>query len=111
MKEQLKDLIKLKGFNIDDYDECHGLYEALDYDGSLHMLIDGMIDLVYYDLRKWAVDNYDKIEAAVDEGLVDLSSDFDFHKLIQIGQYVAYSEQCNEELEELFSELKEVANA
>ena len=49
MKRQLQDLIEQKNLNLSDYDDLHDLYEALDYDGSVHELVDSMIDIYYYD--------------------------------------------------------------
>lgn len=87
---------------LNDYD----VRDTLDYEGSLHELIDGKIDIYNYDLRQWAVDNYEYVEQAVDEGLVD-TSDFDFHGAIQAGQYVYYQEQMSEELERLVGLINE----
>ena len=81
----IKDLIKEKSLNLSDFTDQYDLRDTLDYDGSLHELIDSAIDIYYYDLRKWAVDNYDEIEEAMEEGLAEGVTDF--HKLIQIGQY------------------------
>lgn len=103
MKESIMELLESKKLNISDYDDVHELYEALDYDGSLHEIIDGNIDIYNYDLRKWAVDNYDKVEDAINEGLVD-TTNFDFHKAIQAGQYIALREEANEIVEEIFNE-------
>ena len=61
-----------------------------------------MIDIYYYDLRKWSVDNYSYVEDAIEEGLCEGESDF--HKLIQAGQYLYYREQANELIEEIFKE-------
>ena len=105
MKEQIKDLIEYKELNLADYNEAYDLYEALDYDGSLHELIDGMIDIYNYDLRKWAVDNYENVEDVISEGLCEGESDF--HKLIQCGQYVYYRNQANEAVEEIFNEFNQ----
>ena len=77
----------------------HELYETLDYDGSLHELIDGHIDHYYYDLRKWSVDNFDYVNQAIDEGLTGENPEF--HSMIQSGQYVCYSELMREEVEAL----------
>jgi hypothetical protein len=65
---------------------------------SVDEAIDGAIDIYYYDLRKWAVDNYDYIDEAIAEGLCEGA---DFHNQIQMGQYVYYSEQMAEFLEEV----------
>lgn len=72
------------------------LYQELDHNGELHGLIDGKIDIYYYDLRRWAVDNYESIESAMEEGLCE--GEKDFHKLIQAGQYYFYNQQMNEEV-------------
>ena len=104
MKQQIKDLVEYKELDINDYDESYDLYDALDYDGSIHEIVDGMIDIYYIDLRKWSVDNYQYVEDAIEEGLCEGESDF--HKLIQCGQYLYYREQANEALEEVFNELK-----
>lgn len=105
MKEQIKDLIDYKELDITEYKDAWELYDALDYDGSVHELVDGMIDIYYYDIRKWAVDNYNYVEDAIEEGLTEGVTDY--HQLIQIGQYVYYREQANEAIEELYKELSE----
>ncbi len=109
MKEEIRGLIEEKGLDIlGDYSEAHELREALDYDGSLHELIDSHIDIYYHTLREWAVEesNYEYIEQAVSDGLVD-DLNFDYHKAIQAGQYVYYSEQASEAIEEIFNEAQE----
>ena len=88
---------KLNSDNIDDVTGYYELHEILDYDGSLHMLIDNQISIYNYDLRVWAVDNYDYIELAIDEGLTEDITDY--HKLIQIGQYCYYRKRYNEAVE------------
>lgn len=108
MKEKIKDLIEYKKIDLTECNDSHELYEELDYDGSLHELIDNMIDVYNYDLRKWSVDNYQYVEDAIEEGLCEGVTDF--HALIQAGQYMYYREQANEAIEELYEELtKEVA--
>ena len=106
MKDSILDLIKYKELNLADYNDVHDLRDALDYDGSLHELIDSSIDIYNYKLRQWAVDNYQYIEDAINEGLVD-TSDFDFHKAIQSGQFLQLTEEANEALEEIFNEFQE----
>ena len=101
MKRQLQDLIEQKNLNLSDYDDLHDLYEALDYDGSVHELVDSMIDIYYYDLRKWSVDNFNFIDEAIDEGLCEGS---DFHAQIQAGQYLYFRDQANNTIEEIFNE-------
>ena len=105
MKATIKEAIEYKNLNLSDYSDAYGLQEALDYDGTLHEIIDGMIDIYNYDLRLWAVDNWDKVEEALEEGLCDGVSDY--HRLIMAGQYVHYREQAQEAIEELFTEYEE----
>ena len=103
MKDQILEAIKYKELDLNDYTEAHELNEALDYDGRLHEIIDGMIDIVNYNIRKWAVDNWDYVEQAIEEGLTDLE-DLDYHSMIQSGQFCYYTEQANEALEEIWEE-------
>lgn len=105
MKQEILDLIEEKNIDLTELNDAHELYEELDYDGSLHELIDGSIDIYNYDLRKWAVDNYEYVEDAIAEGLVD-TNDFDFHKAIQSGQYLKLREEANELIEEIFNEFE-----
>ena len=82
MKDDIKDLMEYKLEGDETFRDCHDLYEHLDYDGSVHWLIDGAIEIYYYDLRKWAVDNWAYVEDAMSEGLTEGVTDY--HKLIQI---------------------------
>jgi hypothetical protein len=104
----LLEVIDYKGddVDIDDISDCHDLYDTLDYDGSLHERIDGLIDIYYHSLREWSVYNYGYIEEAIEEGLCE--GVFDFHKLIQMGQYMYYREEMNEAVQELFNEVQEM---
>lgn len=103
MKESILELLESKKLDIIDYDDSHELYEALD----LHEIIDRNIDISNYDLRKWAVDNYDKVEDAINEGLVD-TTNFDFHRAIQAGQYLALREEAQDIVEEIFTNFLDV---
>ena len=104
----LLEVIHYKGddIDIDDISDCHDLYDILDYDGALHERIDSLIDIYYHSLREWSVYNYGYIEEAIEEGLCE--GVFDFHKLIQMGQYMYYREEMNEAIEELFNEVQEM---
>ena len=104
MKNDILEAIKYLDINIEDCNDSHELYEAIDYNGTMHELIDGMIDIYYYDLRKWCLDNHNYIGQAIEEGLCD---DLDFHKQIADGQYVYYSELARETVEEVYTELTE----
>jgi hypothetical protein len=104
----LLEVIDYKGddVDIDIIIDAQSIYEELDYDGSLHERIDGLIDIYYHSLREWSVYNYGYIEEAIEEGLCE--GVFDFHKLIQMGQYMYYREEMNEAVQELFNEVQEM---
>ena len=102
MREDIKDLM-LNNVQTDDvFADSGELYEHLDFSGGVHEIIDSSIDIYYYDLRKWAVDNYDFIDEAIESGLV--AEGCDFHTLIQVGQYVALNAEAVELVEVLFQE-------
>tara|TARA_R100001244_G_scaffold36527_1_gene33477 strand:- start:5985 stop:6353 length:369 start_codon:yes stop_codon:yes gene_type:complete len=109
MKQDILDSIKHKKLDLSDYSDEHELYEAIDYDGSMNSIIDSEMDIYYYDIRKWAVDNWEYVEQAIEEGLCEGVSDY--HKLIQSGQWVYYSEQAREAVEEIWSDYEELEEA
>lgn len=120
---KLKELLKNKGIETDndmvnevieyveidenaDIDEIleHLDPSNLDYSGACHERIDSMVDMHCEDLRKWAVDNYEWVERAIENGLcADMS---DYHKAIQCGQYEFYNDQFYSALSELTSEIE-----
>ena len=107
--ELMTDILDLMGnFERDDesFDKSYDLHEVLDYGGSLHGLVDGMIDIDYYSLREWAVSNFNNVDDAINEGLCEGVTDF--HKLIQSGQYVYYQAIANNALTEIADAIKEV---
>ena len=98
-----------------DFKDFTELMEYLNGDSSsnymqddLHEYADGLIDIYYYDLRKWAVENYSYIEEAIDE--LGSPEPFDFHKAIQYGQYKYYTQQCYEDVENFKEWLEENYN-
>jgi len=97
------DLMDLLDFEIDlkNFDEDFDRFDGKNWEAMLHFLKDGAddainelsdskIDIYNHTLRVWAVDNYDYIEEAVEEYGYD-DKKFDFHKLIQLGQFYAYN--------------------
>lgn len=88
-KTDLQDLLSNQKFG--DFQE---LVDWLEDDASdiISELADSKVDIYYYDLRKWSVDNYNYIEDAISEFGVDTKNP-DFHKMIQMGQYLAYSNE------------------
>ena len=88
-KTDLQDLISNQKFG--DFQELVDWLE----DGASDMtseLANSKVDIYNYDLRKWSVDNYNYIEDAISEFGVDTENP-DFHKMIQSGQYYAYSNE------------------
>ena len=106
MKDELKELLLNNVQKDDVISDCYELVDHLDYSGGLHEIIDSNIDVYYYSLRQWAVDNYNYIEEALEEGFCE--GETDFHKLIQWGQYVQLTEEAHDYVEELFSEINGV---
>jgi hypothetical protein len=97
------DLMDLLAFEIDckNFDEDFERFDGANLEAMLHFLQDGAddainelsdskVDIYNHDLRVWAVDNYDYIEEAVEEYGYD-DKNFNFHKLIQLGQFYAYN--------------------
>jgi hypothetical protein len=104
MKDDVKDLIGEKLTGDETFTDHWELYEHLDFDGSMHELIDSRIEMYNYPLRQWAVDNWEYIEEAISEGLTEGIGD-DYHRLIQCGQFMQLCEEAREVVEELYAEL------
>ena len=102
MKDEIEELLLNNVDQTDSIEDAHDLYEHLDYSGGVHEIIDSNIDIYYYDLRQWSVDNFDYIEQALAEGLAEGVTDF--HKLIQCGQYMQNVESAHDYIEELFKQ-------
>jgi hypothetical protein len=96
---KVDDLLDMLNTNY-TFESLYDLMDCLNDRGSYYLgdkiseYCDGMIDIYYYDLRKWAVDNYGYIEEAVDE--FGIGEKFDFHGVIQQGQYFAYTQEMYE---------------
>lgn len=85
---------------------------------DVHELADSMVDIYTHDLLKWAPDNYEWIEDAIDEGFVDLTSPAGqatspFINMIMAGQYLYYSNLYAQDLHsaklELIDAIKEAS--
>jgi len=75
------------------------------YSGILDEIIDSYIDINYYSLRKWSVDNYEYIENAMNE--FGMPEKFEWHKIIQMGQYLYYSEKIYEAIDDMIEHIKD----
>ena len=71
--------------------------------GAICELIDDYKDIYYYDLRLWAVDNYKYIEDALEE----FGTSKDYHRDIQMGQYLYYSEEIYNCIDEMIVHIKD----
>jgi len=103
MKNEILETIEDLEINILDFDNGSELYEKLDYNGRMHEIIDGNIDIYYHDLREWAVKNWDYVEEANLEGMG--TNGEDYHKDIQAGQFLKLSEEAYKLVDEIFEEL------
>jgi len=103
-KQDILDLID-NGHNMEEYETMWEFFDAMNYNGDIDSLVDSSIDIYNYDLRKWAVENYDCIEEAMSEGLAEGVEDF--HKLIQCGQWVYFKTEADRLLEEIWEEYEE----
>tara|TARA_R110002073_G_scaffold69145_3_gene171631 strand:- start:4 stop:378 length:375 start_codon:yes stop_codon:yes gene_type:complete len=103
MKQTILDAIEYKEINLADLTDASDLYETLTYDGTLYEIAEGFVDIYYYSLRQWAVDNYDWVETATQEGLVDMEN-FDFHNAIQAGQQLMLEDEARDFVEEIYTE-------
>ena len=99
LSDSVLEVANYKHVDCDQLNDEGDLYDCLDDSGSLHESIDSHIDIYYHDLRKWAVDNFNYIDDAIDEGLTEGN---DFHELIQSGQYMYYREAMSEAVSELW---------
>jgi hypothetical protein len=105
LEETLRQVIDTLDNLIGDTDPIGG--DDSNYIGdSVSEYVDSLIDIYNYDLRKWAVDNYDYVEQAVSEGLVN-TENFDFHGAIQTGQYLYHQEKIYDDIELLKEHIKE----
>ena len=73
----------------------------------IHELADGRVDIYYYNIRKWAVDNWEHVEDAMNDGLAEGITDY--HQLIQTGQYYQIYNDLSSELDNLIAEIKDDA--
>jgi hypothetical protein len=102
MKDEILNAITELGIEISKVENYHDLYEEINYNGTIHEIVDGYIDIYYYDLRKWAVDNWEYVEQANEEGIG--SNGIDYHKDIQAGQYLKFEQDAVEIIEEIYNE-------
>ena len=103
-KQDIKDIIEHKEIDMSELSSHYDLISDLDYDGSLDEYIDSCIDIYYYSLRQWSVDNWEYVEQAMEE----FGANEDHHKNIQMGQYLQLTEQAHEIIKEIFDEHEEL---
>ena len=85
-KNDLVDLLEFKGDNFENLENLRDYFNDDDMLDYITELSDSKVDIYNYNLRQWSVDNYNYIEDAVEEFGLD-PKNFDFHKLIMMGQY------------------------
>lgn len=109
MKEEILEAIEDKEIILSDMENAYAIIDALDYDGRLHEIIDSYICIYYYELRQWAVDNWEFVEEAMEEGLCEGVSDY--HKLIQIGQYVSLRQDALDAVQSIYDDFNNEVTA
>ena len=102
INDELFNDLQLIEYGYIDYDSLHT--EAYD---RIHELADGRVEIYYYKIRQWAVDNWEYVEDAMEEGLAEGVNDY--HKLIQIGQYYKIEQELRDDLYHLIEEIKDDA--
>ena len=102
MKNEILEAIEYLDIDMANVVTYHDLYEEINYNGTIHEIIDGHIDIYYSDLRKWAVDNWEYVEEANEQGIG--TNGIDYHKDIQAGQYLKFKQDAVEIIEEIFNE-------
>lgn len=102
INDRLFEELELESYNDIDYDSLHN--EAFDF---IHQLADARVEIYYYNIRKWAVDNWQYVEDAMDEGLTEGVTNY--HQLIQIGQYYKIEQELRDNLCNLVEEIKDDA--
>tara|TARA_R110002012_G_scaffold87541_1_gene216388 strand:+ start:178 stop:507 length:330 start_codon:yes stop_codon:yes gene_type:complete len=105
MRQDILEAIDYKAIILADMEDAHALADALDCDGSLHEIIDSYICIYTYDLRKWSVKNWEFVEEALEEGLCEGVSDY--HKLIQMGQYVALKGEAYDIVKSIYDDFND----
>ncbi|MEW4402897.1 hypothetical protein AB1I62_04010 [Enterococcus sp. AN402] len=79
-------------FDVGDIgDQITGYSGSEDVFDAFSEIADANIDIYYYDLYKWFPDNVEYVQEASDQGLLE-GVKGDISKMIQMGQYVAYTE-------------------
>jgi len=102
-KEEIIDIID-DNFNDKGLDSLISfLKDSINDNGAVDDMIDGYIDIYYYDLRLWAVENYNYIEDA----LVEFGTSKDYHQDIQMGQYLFYREEIYSCFDEMIEHIKD----
>ena len=107
MKEDIREVIDLQVEPDESIENAKELYERLNFDGSMDSIIESNIDIYYYDLRKWAVDNWHWVEDALAEGFCGGVTDY--HQLIHAGQYMSLMSDVRVAIAQLYKELDGVA--
>ena len=102
MKNEILNAITDLGIDISTVESYHDLYEEINYNGTIHEIVDGHIDIYYYDLRLWAVDNWEYVEDANEQGIG--TNGIYYHKDIQAGQYLKFEQMAVEIIDEIFNE-------
>ena len=105
-KEEIIDIIN-DNFSDTGLDSLISFLEdGINNNGAIDEMIDGYIDIYYGSLREWAVDNYGYIKDALEE----FGTSKDYHKDIQMGQHLYYSEEIYNCIDEMIEHIRDNYN-
>lgn len=71
----VEDLLFNYGIEYDDFDEFTDVVVNLDEYGNIHECVDGAVPIYNHELLEWAKDNYEYVDDAKRDGLIDASAD------------------------------------
>lgn len=98
MKYIIDELVK--ELNTGDYGDCLVDYTSGYICDNITEIADSHVDIYNADLFEWAKRNYEYVEEAVSEGLVD-TSNFDVPRALQAGQYLQIEQDIYEHLDDV----------
>ena len=106
-KEEILNIIN-DNFNDNGLDSLISfLKDNINDNGAIDEMIDGYIDIYHSSLREWAVDYYHYVEDALEE----FGTSKNYHKDIQMGQSLYYSEEINNCIDEMIEHINSNYNA
>lgn len=86
--------------DLGDWGDQYTEYDADDIGDRFGDVADGNIDIYFHNLLKWLPDNYEWVEEAEAQGLLD-GTKGDLIKMTQMGQYVCFTQDMYDHKEDI----------